>query len=343
VPPTPSFKAEPIFETLPSHPSVHAATITALPGDNLLVSFYAGTVEKAMDITIFQCRYDAESGTWSAPSVAVADENHSLGNPVLFPAPDGRLWLYYLVMHGEKWNTCTLHAHFSEDRGETWLGDVTFDDSLGWTTRTNPIVMDNDEILFPMCDEVKGYSFFLTSPDNGETWERHAPIKSNPHNLQPAVIQRENGDLLALIRTAGEGGRCWETVSRDHGRTWSNAKPGPFRNPNSALAMIKLTSGNIVAVYNNSDDRFYRTPLVISFSEDDGRTWPITRILEDQPGKFTYRTDRTDNWDSIEFSYPAITQTTDGMIHVVYTNDSRRNIKHAAVNEAWLKSGKLKE
>lgn len=336
--PSPLFKAEPIFKTLPSHPSVHAATIAALPDNNLLVSFYAGTVEKAKDITIFQCRYEANQAAWSAPSVAIADPDHSLGNPVLFPAPDGRLWLYYLVMHGRKWNTCSLHARYSTNQGETWIGDVEFEGSLGWTTRNNLIVMDNGEYLFPMCDEVEGYSFFLTSDDKGQHWTRHAPIRSEPHNLQPAVIQRADGDLLALIRTAGEGGRCWQATSRDRGRTWSDPTPGPFRNPNAAMAMIKLASGNLVAVYNDSDDRLYRTPLVISLSEDDGRTWPVTRILEDQQGKFTYRTDRTDNWDSIEFSYPAIAQSEDGLIHVVYTNDSRRNIKHVALNEAWLRS-----
>ena len=334
----PFFSSAPIFSTLPSHPSVHASTIEALPGGDLLVSFYAGTVEKAKDITIFLCRFDARTGTWSEPTIAVEDPEFSLGNPVLFLAPDQTLWLFYLKMQGQKWNTCTLHALKSSDYGKSWKQGYDFPDSIGWTIRTNLIVLENGDILFPLCDESKRYSFFMTSSDQCQTWQILGKVTSDPFNLQPAVIERSNHELLTLIRTGGKGGHCWQSTSKDYGRTWSPAIPGPFKNPNSALAMIKLASGNLVAVYNDSDRRIYRTPLVISLSEDGGQTWPYTRKLEDQMGEFTYSTDKTNNWLSIEFSYPAIVQSQDGLIHIVYTNDSRRNIKHAQVDEDWIKS-----
>ena len=333
----PLFASAPIFSTLPSHPSVHASTIEALPDGDLLVSFYAGTVEKAKDITIFLCRFDTRSNKWSEPTVVVEDPEYSLGNPVLFFGPDQTLWLFYLKMQGQKWNTCTLHALKSLDYGESWKHGYDFEESLGWTIRTNLITLDNNEILFPLCDEFKRYSFFMTSSDQCQTWQIRGKVTSDPFNLQPAVIQRANHDLLALIRTGGKGGHCWESISKDYGRSWAAAVPGPFKNPNSALAMTKLASGNLVAVYNDSDQRIFRTPLVISLSEDEGKTWPYTRKLEDQTGEFTYSTDKTNNWTSIEFSYPAIVQSQDGLIHVVYTNDSRRNIKHAQMNEAWIK------
>ncbi len=336
--PQPVFSSAPIFASLPSHPSVHAAALVALPENHLLVSFYGGTVEKANDITIFQAHYDSKNEKWSAPKIAIEDPNKPLGNPVLFLAPDGTLWLYYLVMRGDKWYKCTLHAKTSQDLGQTWTHAQDFPASRGWTIRNNLIILDNDEILFPLCDESKGLSFFMASNDCCQTWQIRGSITSHPKNLQPAVVQLANGDLWTLIRTGGKGGHCWESRSSDRGQSWTPAKPGPFKNPNSALAMIKLASGCLAAVYNDSDQRQYRTPLVISLSEDDGRTWPHTRILEDQVGEFTYRTDREDNWDSIEFSYPALVQTDDKMIHIVYTSDSRRTIQHAVCNEAWLRS-----
>jgi predicted neuraminidase len=181
----------------------------------------------------------------------------------------------------------------------------------------------------------------MSSNDNCLTWKILGSVISNPKNLQPAVIQRTNGELLTYIRTGGKGGRCWQSTSPDNGRSWTAADPGPFKNPNSALAMIKLKNGHLVAVYNDSDSHRYRTPLVISLSEDEGRTWPIKRTLEDQAGEFTYRTDRIDNWNSIEFSYPAIVQTEDANIHILYTSDSRHTIKHVIVNEVWLNEMKL--
>ena len=335
---TPFFSSKPIFSKLSSHPSVHASTIEVLPNGDLLVSFYAGTVEKSKDITIFLCRYNSRKNTWTAPTIIVDKPEFSLGNPVLFLAPDQILWLFYLVMQGQKWNTCTLHSIKSDDFGHTWEPGLVFKDSLGWTIRTNPIVMDNGEILFPLCDESKRYSFFMTSNDLCQSWQIQGHTISEPFNLQPAVIQSSNHKLLTLMRTGGKGGHCWKSTSIDFGRSWSPAVPGPFRNPNSALAMISLANGNLVAVYNDSSQRTFRTPLVISMSEDEGETWPHKQVLEDQLGEFTYSTAKTDNWSSIEFSYPAIVQSQDGIIHIVYTNDSRRNIKHTQLSEAWIKS-----
>ncbi len=334
---TPIFHGEPIFHALKSHPSVHASTIEALPDGELIVSFYGGTVEKASDITIFTCRYLPDQKRWTEPDITIQDPDHSLGNPLLFLAPDGVLWLFYLVMRGDKWYKCTLHAKRSQDLGQTWQHALDFPASLGWTVRNNLIVLDSGEILFPLCDEAKGRSFFMASHDNCQTWQIRGAVESHPKNLQPAVIQRANGDLLTYIRTGGKGGMCWKATSSDQARSWTAAQPGPFKNPNSAMAMIKLNSGHLAAVYNDSDSHRFRTPLVISLSEDEGKTWPTQRTLEDQPGEFTYRTDREDNWDSVEFSYPALVQTADGLIHIVYTNDSRHNIKHVTLNEAWLK------
>ena len=160
-------------------------------------------------------------------------------------------------------------------------------------------------------------------------------IVSTPKNEQPAVVQLADGSLLAYMRTGGTGGSCWASRSFDFGRTWTPAEPGPFKNPNSAMAMIRLASGNLVAVYNDSADHNYRTPLNAALSLDDGATWPFIRSLETRPGRFNYLGVSVDGQDNVEYSYPAIAQSRDGLIHIVYTND-RENIKHLACNETWL-------
>ena len=71
-------------------------------------------------------------------------------------------------------------------------------------------------------------------------------------------------------------------------------------------------------VFNNSQEG--RSPLCLALSLDEGKSWNYMRILEDSPGRF---------------SYPALTQATDGNIHVSYTF-RRTHIKHAEVNEAWI-------
>ncbi len=53
---------------------------------------------------------------------------------------------------------------------------------------------------------------------------------------------------------------------------------------------------------------------------EDGRRWKAALILEDQPG---------------EYSYPAVIQTADGLVHVTYTWQ-RRKIKHVVLEPAKL-------
>lgn len=332
----PVFQAQPIFPDLPSHPSCHASTLVALPGGDLLAAFYAGSVEKAADVAIFLSRYRQRQAAWERPEIVVEPAGNSLGNPVLFLAPDGLLWLFYLVMRGHKWHHCTIHYRQSADGGLTWGAERDFRQTPGWTTRNNLIVLDGGEFLFPLADNVAGCSVFMSSADGGQSWQELGRIVSTPHNEQPAAAQLSDGSLLAVMRTGGEGGPCWQARSSDRGRTWTAAEPGPLPNPNSALAMIRLAGGSLVQVYNGSALRRFRTPLNAALSLDEGQSWPFVRSLETLPGEFTYRTDRLDNSASVEFSYPAIAQDPDGLIHITYTN-CRRNIKHVLCNEAWLK------
>ena len=52
----------------------------------------------------------------------------------------------------------------------------------------------------------------------------------------------------------------------------------------------------------------------------DGKTWGRRLVLEDEPG---------------EYSYPAVIQTADGLVHITYTW-KRQRIKHVVVDPAKL-------
>lgn len=58
-----------------------------------------------------------------------------------------------------------------------------------------------------------------------------------------------------------------------------------------------------------------RTPLNVARSKD-GREWTPWLVLEDTPG---------------EFSYPAMIETADGLVHITYTWN-RKKIKHAVIS-----------
>ena len=82
--------------------------------------------------------------------------------------------------------------------------------------------------------------------------------------------------------------------------------------------MTRLANGHLVVVFNDTDTA--RTPLSIARSVDEGRSWETPLQLESNPG---------------EYSYPCVTQTRDGKIHITYTY-RRYSIKHVELNEDWL-------
>ena len=75
-----------------------------------------------------------------------------------------------------------------------------------------------------------------------------------------------------------------------------------------------MRNGTIALVYNHT--KHGRTPLNLALSSDDGNTWGFPHVLEDAPG---------------EFSYPAVIQSSDGMLHITYTW-KRKRIKHVVIN-----------
>jgi hypothetical protein len=107
--------------------------------------------------------------------------------------------------------------------------------------------------------------------------------------------------------------------SRDGGKTWTPGKDAPFPNPNAAIDFLKLQSGNLLLIYNNSMKA--RTPLTAALSTDGGKTFPYRRNLMEGPG---------------DFAYPYAVQTRDGQLHLIFTSQRRTVINRATFTERWL-------
>ena len=98
-------------------------------------------------------------------------------------------------------------------------------------------------------------------------------------------------------------GAVYRSDSTDGGITWSKAYKTDLPNNNSGLDAV-YTDGELYVVYNPVEKNWgARTPLVISKSDDNGKTWSESVALEDSEG---------------EYSYPSIIEA-GGFLHIVYT------------------------
>ena len=96
-------------------------------------------------------------------------------------------------------------------------------------------------------------------------------------------------------------------------------------NPNSGTDAVTLKNGRQILVYNHiipSETWGSRSKLNMAVSKD-GIKWSAAALLESDPDP-----------DS-EYSYPAVIQTSDGMIHVTYTWN-RKVIKHVVVDPSRI-------
>ncbi len=84
-------------------------------------------------------------------------------------------------------------------------------------------------------------------------------------------------------------------------------------NPNAGTDAITLKDGRHLLVYNHTPRS--RAVLNVAVS-DDGENWNAALVLENQPG---------------EFSYPAVIQTADGLVHITYTW-KRQKIHHVTLD-----------
>ena len=299
-----------IYEQAP-FPSCHASTILEVAPGQLLAAWFGGTDEGEADVAIWLTRHD---GRWSAPEKVAEAAGVPCWNPVLFrERATGEVTLFYKA--GPSPQSWSGFYRRSGDGGATFGDSYLLPAGLLGPIKNKPVQLDDGAILAP--SSVESYQawgcWMERSTDGGRTWTKHGPIShpDHPHGvIQPAILRRADGSLLALMRSRGVGQVC-SSESRDSGLTWSPAATVEMLpNPNSGIDAVPMADGRQALVGNPT--HLARTPLTLSLSEDDGVTWHIAKVLEDAPG---------------EYSYPAIIQSVDGTLHITYTW-RRERIRH---------------
>lgn len=302
------------------YPYNHAATIIETPAGDLLCAWGAGARELAPDTVILLSRRPFGSGEWSSPIVVADKPGYADANPVLFVDDAGRIYLFHVEMFGDQFCLGRVIVRTSRDGGHTWDAPRDALGAICTMIRNHLIILRDGSWLLPGYQQAIYASQFWLSRNQGQNWESYPPILTPlDNNLQPAVVELSDSSLLALLRAAGKSGQTWEARSTDAGRSWSLRKRPDLPNPNSGLELIRLRSGELLVIYN--DSRTERTPLVAALSEDEGLTWSAPKVLAA---------------GDPQLSYPSACQTRDGRIHVVFSH-RLTHIEHVEINEHWLR------
>jgi predicted neuraminidase len=193
---------------------------------------------------------------------------------------------------------------------------------LGWQPRCKPTVLPNGRILLPLYSDTFSVSIMAISDNQGKTWQASKPL-AGFGNIQPSVLRRNDGTLVAYMRENGRLRRVRVAESKDDGMSWGPVGAIDLPNPGSGLDAVRLANGNWLLIYNDTVKG--RSSLAVSLSDDEGQSWKWTRHLE--------------RHDTGSYHYPAVIQGRDGTIHAVYSYfvPEGKSMKHAAFNEAWIR------
>jgi predicted neuraminidase len=310
-----------IFDKAP-FPSCHASTIVESKG-GLVAAWFGGTKEGAPDVGIWLARQ--VDGHWTAP-VEVANgvredgQRFACFNPVLFQPPHGPLLLFYKA--GGHPNGWAGFLKTSTDNGVTWSAATPIPEGFVGPVKNKPVLLSDGSLLCGSSIETnekpsKWRVQFEHTSDLGKTWTKTGFLNDGLEisAIQPSILFLGGSKLLAIGRTRQE--HLFQIASDDDGKTWGEMKLTELPNPNSGTDAVTLRDGRHLLVYNHTAKG--RSPLNVAVSTD-GQHWQAALVLENLPG---------------EYSYPAVVQTADGLVHTVYTW-KRQRIKHVIIDPAKL-------
>lgn len=315
-------------------PECHASTIEEI-SDGLVAAWFGGTHEKHPDVGIWvSLNID---GTWSKPVEVVngfqSDTlRYPCWNPVLFQPKEGPLMLFYKVGPSprEWWGMLVTSA----DGGRSWSNPAKLgeDEKIGHLLgpiKNKPIQLEDGTIICPTSteerqpDDDKWVVHFEFTKDLGKTWTVVGPINDGVEfdAIQPSILTYGDGKMQVLCRSRQNV--ITQSWSKDNGQTWGPMTATELPNPSSGTDAVTLQDGRQLLIYNHTirKSEFPRSRNMLNLAiSKDGKNWKPVMTLERQEG---------------EYSYPAIIQSADGLVHITYTY-RRLSVKYVVVNPGKL-------
>lgn len=267
---------------------------------------------------------DDEGESWSKPRLVLDAQSENLPRPRsilvgnLWTDPKGRLWLIFdqsMDMFDGRGGVWATRCENPDDEVPRWSAPRRI-----WhgVSLNKPLVLKSGEWMMPISldqrgglgvfkgcfaalDPLRGANVFVSS-DEGATWDRRgAATFPHPDWHEHMLVERRDGSLWMLARTA-QG--LFESVSSDGGRHWTEAVPSAIRHPVARFHLRRLASGKILLVKHGLriDSHEGRSQLTAWLSEDEGRTWRGGLVLDERKG----------------ISYPDGFQAPDGTIYLSY-------------------------
>lgn len=323
--------------------SVHSACAVETPDGGLRAYWFGGRREGARNVSIWTALWDGQS--WGEPEVAIdrrVQENLSslnirkLGNPVVHRARDGAVELYFVGVSMGGWSGSAVYHARSPDGGRTFGRPrrllVSPFANVSTLVKAPPLDDTAGGVLLPVYHEFTDKFPQLVRLDKDRRVVGLVSLRAEKELLQPWVVHEGEGRLRMFTRRAKHRRlkRIFTATSPDGGRTWGKAVPMDQLNPNASVAALSLGRGTLLVC---NDHKSERESLRVYIQQKSGEAW---RLIHEVDGAEHEADER--GFDELEYSYPWVMQTRDGMLHIFYTWN-RKQIRHFRFDARDWKGG----
>lgn len=374
LPPVP-FVVEPqCGHKVPFYRHNHQPAITWTDNGDLLAIWFSANEENGREVTVLGSRLRDGNDFWDEASEFFRVPDRNLTGSSLLNDGHGRIIHINGIEASGDWQNLALAMRESHDNGATWSAPrlIAPEHTKRHQAIQGPSITREGYIL-QACDAGPGGSdgtALHVSRDGGLTWTDPwdgAPLPdfaegasgSTIAGIHAGVVQLTDGALMALGRsnsiTDSLGRkRMPMSISYDMGATWTyHATDLPPIDGGQRLVLMRLNEGPLLLV--SFTDHPLRTPaaergmkfrdtqgreftgfgMYVALSYDDGRTWPVRRLMTDSEKRFLdggawtgfFESDAT---HAEPRGYLAGVQTPDNMIHLLSSR------LHYRFNLAWI-------
>ena len=273
--------------------------------------------------------------TWSGARVLFHDGNRSVSQPSpILDRETGVLWLVFC-----KDNRQVFVAQSADD-GVTWsvpreITSETKDPTWKYVASGpgHGIQLSNGRLLvaawgdaspgpvtWPPTWDVIEFTFAMYSDDHGTTWHRGRPIYENLTE-EAMVVETADQRVYMTLRSRQDKRRRAHAWSEDGGYSWSLVQfDDALPDPPAEGSVIRL--GPRAILFANPASASDRSHLTVRMSEDECKSWPISRLLYEGHS-----------------AYSDLAVLDGGTVLCLFEADRYSKLMLARFNAEWLKGG----
>lgn len=261
-----------------------------------------GTGRDTDEIDLVLRRSYDHGKTWDPARVIVDDGTRTVNQPTpVLDRNTGTIWLPFCKDNRQVFVTK------STDDGDTWSTPVEITKDVKDPTWKyigagpgHGIQLQSGRLLIPAWGDTSPgpatwpnanwgkvqFSYAFYSDDHGATWKRGEPLDSDLSD-EGEVVETADGKVYLNARSRQGINARMVARSEDGGVTWSKLEADrnlPEPSCQAGLARYSRNKDRILLTHPASTTS--RTKLTARLSYDEGRTWPVSKVI--QEGKAAY-------------------------------------------------------